>query len=505
MKNFTSQSENNEINSIVISVNNLSKTYSIWSSPKARLVFPFIQLINKFSYISKMGFGHYIANLSSNMYREFHALEDVSLQIKKGESWGFIGVNGSGKSTLLKIISGNLRPTQGTVEVEGKVAILDYSSGISGEFTGRENIYLKASILGLSRKEIDKRFQSITDFADIGDFINQPVKTYSSGMGARLGFAIMAHVDADILITDEALAVGDAFFVQKCMTYIRNFLKKGTFLFVSHSVNDVVALCQNAVWLENGVVRAIGPAKDVTDKYLASAEVRRSKIFLSDSLQISDINSVKVIDNNIIKQNDEDKTNEFSISQPFLSTLIDSKITKVVRDPREKILKFSQWRNDIQIPEFAMQSGFGVGGAQIYNIGFEDENGSKLSWVIGGELTSLKIEILADRNLDSPIVGFQVKDRLGQTLFADNTYIITLEKPFIVKKDQRFNAEFNFQMPLLPVGDYVIRVAVALGTEDDNAMLHCIDDAILFHSMTSGVRHGLIGVPMEKIKILICE
>lgn len=503
-----SSSTGNFESQMVISVKNISKTYAIWSSPKARLLHPFLHALGKFSSLSKIGFNRFLSNQSEGMYREFHALEDVSLEIKKGESWGFIGVNGSGKSTLLKIISGNLRPSHGTVEVEGKVAILDYSSGISGDFTGRENIYLKASILGLSRKEIDKRFKSISDFADIGDFIDQPVKTYSSGMGARLGFAIMAHVDADILITDEALAVGDAFFVQKCMTYIRKFLKQGTFLFVSHSVSDVVALCEKAVWLENGKVRAIGSAKQVTDLYLASAEVKRSNIFLRDSIINHSINTNELIDDHPIDEKEDEEVNvnpflndEISIRQPVLSKLINSKNTKLIRDPRQELLKYTQWRNDIQIPEFLMQSGFGVGGAKIENLIFEDDDGFKLSWVIGGEITKLKIGLFAEMNLVSPIVGFQVKDRLGQTLFADNTYLLNIEKPFKVNKGQHFEAEFRFQMPLLPVGDYVIRVAVALGTEDDNAMLHCIDDAILFHSNTSGTRHGLIGVPMEEIKI----
>ena len=162
--------------------------------------------------------------------REFYALNNISFEIKKGESMGFVGVNGSGKSTLLKIISGNLRPSSGFVEVNGKVVILDYSSGFHGELTGRENIFIKASILGLTKKQINECYDSIVEFAEIGDFINQPVKIYSSGMTSRLGFAIIAHVNADIIITDEALAVGDIFFVQKCMRFIREFLKKGNFL-----------------------------------------------------------------------------------------------------------------------------------------------------------------------------------------------------------------------------------------------------------------------------------
>ena len=142
-----------------------------------------------------------------------------------------------------------------------------------------------------------------------------------------------------------------------------------------------------------------------------------------------------------------------------------------------------------------------MGGARIENVAFEDDTGAVLSWVIGAEMVRLGIEILAEQDLESPIVGFQVKDHLGQTLFADNTYLVTLEQPFTVKAGQRFRAEFRFQMPLLPVGEYVIRAAVALGSESDNAMMHCIDNALVFRSTTSGARHGLVGVPMQHIRI----
>jgi lipopolysaccharide transport system ATP-binding protein len=429
------------------------------------------------------------------LYREFHALEDVSFEIRKGESWGFIGVNGSGKSTLLKVIAGNLRPTRGSVEVDGKVVILDYSSGLNGEFTGRENIYLKTSIFGLTRKEADKRLQSITDFADIGDFIDQPVKIYSSGMVARLGFAIMAHVEADIMITDEALSVGDAFFVQKCMAHIRDFLRRGTFLFVSHSISDVVGLCQKAVWLEHGRIRAIGAAKDVADAYLSSNALAVSQRYLNElepSPSAADA---------LVAQAPTATTTAF-LAQPRLGHLGDMRRPRVIRDPRLDLLNRSPWRNDLEIPDFHLNgSGFGVGGARIEDVSFEDDAGCKLTWIIGAEIVRLIIDVAADRDLASPIVGFQVKDRLGQVLFADNTYLTTIEQPVAVSAGQRFQAEFCFQMPLLPVGEYVIRVAIAMGVESDNAMLHCIDNALVFRSTTSGARHGLVGVPMQHVRL----
>src|SRR5262245_48931106 len=264
---------------IAVRVHQVSKSYGLWSSPAARLKYPLLNTVRR-ALPSWFGAARIIEQRSRHMYREFWALRDINLEIKKGESWGVIGVNGSGKSTLLKMVAGNLRPTTGYLEVDGRVAILDYSSGLHGGFTGRENVYLKASMHGMSRREIDAKFVSIAKFADIGEFIDQPVKTYSSGMVARLGFAILAHVDADIIITDEALAVGDAFFVQKCMDFVRSFLKRGTFLFVSHSTNDVVSLCQKAIWLEHGRIRAIGSAKDVADGYLSSRSLQLSRQYL---------------------------------------------------------------------------------------------------------------------------------------------------------------------------------------------------------------------------------
>jgi lipopolysaccharide transport system ATP-binding protein len=477
---------------IAVRVNHVSKIYHLWDSPRDRLIHPLRRVVNS---ILPSSFRK--ANGQPQGYRLFHALHDVSFEIKKGESWGFIGVNGSGKSTLLKTISGNLRPSTGTVEVDGKVAILDYGSGFNGDFTGRENIFLKGALLGLSKKQLDERLQTIMEFADIGEFIDQPVKTYSSGMSARLGFAIMAHVDADILITDEALAVGDAFFVQKCMSHIRNFLKRGTFLFVSHSVNDVVALCQKAVWLEQGRVRAIGTAKEVTEAYLSSALIKNSrKLLIDDSAPTQPIEPAA---------NEVVSNSENMLAQPRLSELACSRPPRVIKDPRLEYLNRSPWRNDIQIPVFDPDShGFGVGGAKIEEVVFEDDNGAVLSWVIGAEMVHLKIDVRAERDLQSPIVGFQVKDRLGQSLFADNTFFITIEKPFVVKAGQRYQADFFFQMPLLPPGEYVIRTATALGSEETQViMMHCIDNALIFRSTTSGARHGLVGVPMHQIKIQV--
>lgn len=496
MNKAISIGDSETIDDVAVKVNNISKSYAIWASPKARLAHPLLNIASQFVPFSKLGINNVQAKKES-MYREFHALHDISFEIKKGESWGFIGVNGSGKSTLLKIIAGNLRPSSGSVEVDGKVAILDYGSGISGEFTGRENVYTKAAILGLTRKQIDERFKSITDFADIGEFIDQPVKTYSSGMVARLGFAIMIHVDADILITDEALAVGDAFFVQKSMSRIRSFLKNGTFLFVSHSVNDVVALCQKVVWLENGSIKMMGDAKQVTEAYTESSILKDIKYNKRNKKPSIPENLKHESDDKIVKHDDE-----YVVEQPKISELINSRPPKVFKDPRTEFINRSDYRNDIKIPSFDIgESNYGSGRAKIVDVTFEDESGSPLAWIIGGEIISLTIAVTAYESLNKPIIGFQVKDRTGQVLFADNSYLISLEKPFSVKKDETFRGHFVFQIPLLPIGHYSLRAAVADGEESEAEMLDIIDNALIFESQTSAARHGLVGVSMMSIAI----
>nr|WP_305909910.1 ABC transporter ATP-binding protein [Methylomarinum sp. Ch1-1]MDP4522849.1 ABC transporter ATP-binding protein [Methylomarinum sp. Ch1-1] len=236
---------------IAIKVENLSKCYQIYDQPHDRLkqsIFPRFQRL--------------VGKQPKQYFREFWALKDVSFEINKGETIGIIGRNGSGKSTLLQLICGTLNPTSGSIQTNGRIAaLLELGSGFNPEFTGRENVYMNASVLGLSMEETNTRFADIIEFADIGDFINQPVKTYSSGMMVRLAFAVIAHVDADILVIDEALAVGDAVFTQKCMRYIRRFQEKGTLLFVSHDMGAILNLCETGVWIHHGIVQELGEAK----------------------------------------------------------------------------------------------------------------------------------------------------------------------------------------------------------------------------------------------------
>ncbi len=202
-------------------------------------------------------------------HKEFYALRDISLTIKRGESVGIVGVNGSGKSTLLKIITGVLNPTEGKVETYGKVAaLLELGAGFNPEYTGRENIYLNGTMMGYSEEEMAQRVQPIIDFADIGDFIDQPVKTYSSGMFARLAFAVAINVSPDILIVDEALAVGDTRFQVKCIDKMMELKKKGTtILFVTHAIEQIKRFCTRAIWIRDGVIYQDGEASQIVDLY----------------------------------------------------------------------------------------------------------------------------------------------------------------------------------------------------------------------------------------------
>ena len=243
---------------MAISVKGLSKRYEIYPSPRDRLkqfILPRLQRL--------LGLEH------KQYFKEFWALKEVSFEIKKGEAVGIIGRNGSGKSTLLQMICGTLNPTSGSIQTNGRIAaLLELGSGFNPEFTGRENVYMNATVLGLTHEEIDARFNEIAAFADIGDFIEQPVKTYSSGMYVRLAFAVIAHVDADILVVDEALAVGDAVFTQKCMRFIRRFQEHGSLIFVSHDTASVKNLCGSGIWLKNGKIEQAGTAKAVSEGYL---------------------------------------------------------------------------------------------------------------------------------------------------------------------------------------------------------------------------------------------
>lgn len=435
---------------VVIKAERLGKSYHVYERPPHR----FMQMLMRGT---------------KRFYTEFQALRDVSFTIEKGETVGIIGKNGSGKSTLLQIICGTLLQSSGDVAVQGKIAaLLELGAGFNPEFTGRENVNLYASILGLQEDQIAQRFQSIVDFADIGEFLDQPVKTYSSGMVVRLAFAVIAHVDADILVIDEALAVGDAYFVQKCMRFLRRFCERGTLLFVSHDTTSVVSLCDRAIWLDRGSVRSIGLAKDVVGLYLEG-------LYNTDAVTDLDKRAIVASRN--------------------------SGATVEYRDQRYDFINRTNLRNDIEVLGFSENAAdFTDGQADIVDVVFL-EDGKKLSWMVGGESVVLRIHCASAIDLDSPIVGFLIKNRLGQYVFGDNTYLSYREHPVAVSAGGSCVASFEFTMPMLPVGDYSLDVSISNGTQQSFHMINWKYDVLVFRVQSSSIVHGLVGVPMRSIRL----
>lgn len=461
--------ENNEI---AIQVEGLKKCFQIYASPGHRLrqfILPRIRRLLRLP--------------PKNHYHEFWALRDVSFSVKKGQTVGIIGRNGSGKSTLLQIICGTLHPTHGRIEVQGRVAaLLELGSGFNPEFTGRENVFFNAGVLGQSEEKTRAKFSEIEAFADIGEFMDQPVKTYSSGMMVRLAFAVIAHVDADILIIDEALAVGDAFFTQKCMRFLREFMQHGTVLFVSHDTAAVKGLCNHAIWLNQGAVHEQGSPKEVCEHYLQA---------FYEAQQSGDPDALN---------NGE----EFAVTRDSAALALTSRQEPIqpLADQRLPYLNSTNLRNDLRLFEFSPDApSFGVGGSKVIRVQLCDVDGRALAWAVGGESVVLEVDALALQQLRSPIVGFVVKDRLGQALFGDNTYLAYERAPATCRPGQILKAAFHFQMPRLPVGDYSITVAIADGTQQEHVQHQWIFDALSFRSESTSASGGLVGIPMTRIEL----
>ena len=440
---------------IVLSVKNVSKCFEMYEKPVHRLY-------------QTLCAGH------KKFYREFWALKDIDFEVRKGECVGIIGRNGAGKSTLLQIITGTLAPTTGEVKLKGRVAaLLELGSGFNPEFTGKENVYLNGSILGLSKAEIDARYQDILDFADIGEFIDQPVKTYSSGMMVRLAFAVIAHVDADILIVDEALSVGDAFFQQKCMRFMRKFIEEHTVLFVSHDTAAVNNFCRRGILLDHGAVELEGEAKTVTQRYL--------KDLYGESQDVDG----------------GEKKASGSISGPEKAGA-DSDY----RDMRADLINASNLRNDIEVFRFDAQGeSFGDRKASVVSVRLCDSRETPLSCIVGGEMVKLVVVGEAHEEICSPIVGFFVRDRLGQNLWGDNTCLMEKTKSMVIPRGARYRAVFEFRMPYLSAGDYAICVSLAEGSQNDHVQHQWMNDALVFRSAVPLVSMGIIGIPMKSIDL----
>ena len=440
---------------IVINVTNLSKRYEIYATPRDRLkqlVLPALQ--NVFS-----RFGNRlrakIDNQPSQYFREFWALHDISFQVRKGETVGIVGLNGSGKSTLLQLICSTLTPTSGNVEVKGRVAaLLELGSGFNPDFTGRENVFLNGQILGLSREEIQGRFQFIEEFADIGDFIDQPVKTYSSGMGVRLAFAVAINVEPEVLVVDEALAVGDMAFQRKCLRWMEDFAaKRGVLLFVSHSPEQVRRLCTKAIYLRHGVVVGIGNAKEICDQYEKDQYITAVQDEENCSLQISK-DSLGIN----IKSDDEIGIDEIGFADCALH----------YGDERARIT--GAWAED--------SSGLARYSFQV---------GESFSWCYRVEFHCLAEAIT---------FGFMVKTKEGISLFGANSRTLGYEASSVDSGNSmvvRFSIE-----PNLGPGEYFLNCGVSIESLGQSEFLHRVIDAgIIVISAKDSSNVGIVNMKAQ--------
>ncbi|NJL36489.1 MAG: ABC transporter ATP-binding protein [Leptolyngbyaceae cyanobacterium SM1_4_3] len=344
----------------------------------------------------------------------FWALRDISLNVARGEALGVIGQNGSGKSTLLQVIAKTLTPTAGEVFVNGRVsALLELGSGFNPEFTGRQNVFFNGQILGLSQEEIATKFNEIIKFAEIGDFIEQPVKTYSSGMFVRLAFAVAVSVNPDILIVDEALAVGDIYFQQKCFERIQELKHQGTtLLFVSHDSTAVYKLCGRAVLMESGKAILDAKPKQVIDLYEAKLLKRRDTH--SESVDIQ-----------MLAKPD---------SSAQETTSSDEVLEEVIIQSSEVVVEF---------------------------VKLLDENGQIVDSVISEQTLQLSIGILLLQSFDDLHIGFKVRDRTGEVIFETNTFAMR-KKLGKVYSGTSLEVIFGFHVPLSE-GEYTISLGVADG------------------------------------------
>lgn len=361
-------------------------------------------------------------------YKEHYALNNVSFQVKKGETVGIIGTNGSGKSTILKIITGVLNPTQGEVVVDGRIsALLELGAGFNGEYSGIENVYLNGQMIGFSKEEIDAKLQDILDFADIGDFIHQPVKTYSSGMFVRLAFAVAINIEPEILIVDEALSVGDVFFQAKCYRKFEEFKEMGkTILFVSHDLSSIGKYCDRVVLLNKGEKLAEGDAKEMVNLY------RRVLV------------------------NQYDEPGEQNTTQEETPEVQEEKSTKDQLNLNPKVLEYGSKLAEIQ--DFAIR----------------DKSGMVTNVIEKGEEFSVDMKIHFHETIQEPIFAFTIKDLKGTEITGTNTmYENTPVGTQKAGKTRRIT--FTQKMPL-EAGEYMLCLGCTGYRDGDFTVFHRLYD-----------------------------
>ncbi|QXI30469.1 ABC transporter ATP-binding protein [Pseudomonas vanderleydeniana] len=421
---------------IVLCVEGLSKCYRSYGRPRDRLL-QMLPLAHGFP------------------CREFRALENVSFEMNRGEAIGVVGRKGAGKSTLLQLICTTLSPTSGSVFVNGRVAaLLEFGAGFNPRLTGRENVYMVATLHGLGKDEIDQRFSAIAAFADIGGFMEQPVSTYSKGMHVRLAFAVIAHVDADILLIDEVLAIADGCFVERCLRFLHGFKQRNSVIVVSDDTAAIIDLCDRVIWLDRGTRRQLGEPGAVCGAY-------------RDDLAVS---------TKVGRRSDTDE--EGQPSTPFGPGVSSGPARRIGEINARGLVA------DLQVFRFdpGASGTFGGWEARIVRVGLNDLAGVGLTWVSGGERVALRVEAQVHVQTERPVIGFSVKDSLGQTLFGDHVCTGPMGKPGAAAAGAWLTVEFEFLMPRLARGDYVIQVAIADGERNDHRQLHWCDEALLIRS-----------------------
>lgn len=385
-----------------IHVDNISKCFNIYDSPRDRLM----QMFSR----------------KRKRYREFWALRDINFSIYKGETIGIIGRNGSGKSTLLQIICGTLKSTTGSVKTNGRIAaLLELGSGVNPEFTGAENIYLNGSILGLTREEMTLRYDDIISFADIGDFINQPVKNYSSGMQVRLAFAVAIHVNPEILVVDEALSVGDAYFQAKCARAISRVIDSGTtVLFVSHDISSVKALCSKAILLESGYISFIGDVNTAIEKYYCGL-VSETVVDTPETLDLAN--------DKLSLTQERDNTN------PLNESYCDGKLEFQKNSSFQRI----------------SQSGY----VDFINIQMLNSSRQRVEVFDYGDIVTLRQILKIKKDISKLSLAYHIRDKNGLDIIYSDTYIENNHELTNLAPGDTYVAEWKFKLNLKD-GNYVI-------------------------------------------------
>lgn len=409
----------------VIIVQDLCKTYKLYEKSQHRLIEALHPFRKKF-------------------HHDFQALKNISFEIQRGECIGIIGKNGAGKSTLLKILTGVLIPTSGSIKVNGRIAaLLELGSGFNPELSGLENIYFQGAIMGFKKNEMDMKLKEILEFAEVGEFIHQPVKSYSSGMFARLAFSISINVDPDVLIVDEALSVGDMRFQQKCIRKMREFGKQNrVIIFVSHDVSQIKSFCDRAIWINNSQVEEIGDARAVCDHYFS--------YMTYDSSLAKSANSDNKIDNTLSSQN---------------------------IGPR--------W-----LPLDGFDS-FGEGGATImaYQSVLASTN-REVSTVRPGDDLIIRLRIDVHKTLVSPGIGILIKDKLGTNVTGFNSYVNGDNLGEWINNTEKI-VEIGFKFPPLLNGDYFLTVAVSDGTQHTHTQEHWVHDMLIIKTFQEELKYQI--------------